>query len=419
MNERIQSADHTHEHVASRSEVLDSFAQKRAELESAVAELTSEPGFKMNAEEMIYHRRDLKKSQAMLDTFNEEYQNLGGAELDAAEAATDTLSFTSTAEDHIYTKARLRDAKNTFYENYLQSLENDEVASTPDEASEGVKLTTDPTTVDLGGAKPEETNNIITLDIVSKDGKVRVSRPDGKAIPENITVRTSSLGEKPVDSDETESVSKPAVVKTSPGADARAAKAAKDAQYKKEHPILGRIALAKPRIDEFTAKPLSFLQNRLQTLANARKQQKEATSDTKETKNDRKTRIFRSLGAVALVVASAGGSQLHGSEASAASPVQIPTAESSVAVDSALSMTVTEQSPESTPIEVQASQGWYDVFHDMGIPHDAWQDKLQKVGPELQAQGLAYWDGSNNEWRISAHDNFTLTADQAAYIKAA
>jgi hypothetical protein len=50
---------------------------------------------------------------------------------------------------------------------------------------------------------------------------------------------------------------------------------------------------------------------------------------------------------------------------------------------------------------VEAGEGWYQTFEEMGIPQDHWSDVLESAGPELQDQGWAYFDQSADEWRIS------------------
>jgi hypothetical protein len=53
---------------------------------------------------------------------------------------------------------------------------------------------------------------------------------------------------------------------------------------------------------------------------------------------------------------------------------------------------------------VHGGEGWYETFHDMGIPKDEWSSLLQKSGPELHAHGWAYQMG-NGSWGISHPGN--------------
>lgn len=464
MSERMQSTSHETNDTPSRTEVLDSFAEKRTELTSQMTELTNKPGFKMNGEEKIFHNRDLKKSQQALDTFNEEYQHLGGDELDAAEEAVNALNFKSTAEDHIYAKARLRDAKDAFYANYLQSIEEDDLASTgesglgsqaatnteqPAETSSTqgqeliphnadgseqsiVKMNTDPASVEMVDDTSEEDGDTFTVSVVAKDGKISVSRPDGKEIPKDITIVTQPSAEKsPESSDDgakdKESSANTSAAPTTPELSAEEKAAAAKAE---EHPLQRKLGKAVFNMRQFAKNPSAFLASRLSTFAYMRKQEREAKdTDPQDEERARKRRLVRGIGAVAVVAGAGGiayfagthgfhiGSGGHSGAADIVPAVPIPSAPAGTGAEHAADAATSLHVEAPSPIEVNANNGWYDVFQDMGIKSTNWHDTLQEVGPRLQKEGLAYWDQGHSEWRISPDHSFKLSTDLVDYIK--
>lgn len=103
------------------TQVLDAFASKQNELTAALSELKSRPGINLNANQMMAKRREEVIATEDLDSFTAVYQELGGADVDAAQAQVDALSFKSDATDHVRAKAALSAARSKFYENFIAS----------------------------------------------------------------------------------------------------------------------------------------------------------------------------------------------------------------------------------------------------------------------------------------------------------
>lgn len=65
--------------------------------------------------------------------------------------------------------------------------------------------------------------------------------------------------------------------------------------------------------------------------------------------------------------------------------------------------------------DVEHGEGWYQTFHEMGIPKENWGVLLQSAGPDLATlrydNGLAaaYYDGFRQEWRINMPPNGQLS----------
>jgi hypothetical protein len=126
------------EHAPSTNETPSSsdVLSREDKLAARVNELENQFGAKRNGTELVYHLRDKKLANEALDAFQQEREQLGGADIDKAQEAVDALNFKSTREDHVYAKNALRDAKNAFYDNYLAAHAEQEPIDDPSEKSE-------------------------------------------------------------------------------------------------------------------------------------------------------------------------------------------------------------------------------------------------------------------------------------------
>ena len=131
-----ENAPSTPNETPSSSDVLADFQNQRDDLTARVDELENKPGFRMKAEELIQHRQEKKLAKEALSAFATTYAEHGGDAIDEAQKAVDSLNFRSTADDHIKAKAALRDAKDAFHANYMDSQNNDEVAEDIEETDE-------------------------------------------------------------------------------------------------------------------------------------------------------------------------------------------------------------------------------------------------------------------------------------------
>ena len=70
---------------------------------------------------------------------------------------------------------------------------------------------------------------------------------------------------------------------------------------------------------------------------------------------------------------------------------------------------------------IDAGEGPYQTFKDMGISSDHWHDLLEKVGPDLQEirysndVNIAYYDTAHQEWRLNLPPNGEHLPDQALW----
>ena len=103
---------------ASRDDVVDAFMHKQIELSDSLAEISDQPGFNLDANQIMDKRSEVSAAKQQLDTFTETWTQLGGDEVIEAQQAVDELNFNSDASERTAAMNRLRDAKNAFYENY-------------------------------------------------------------------------------------------------------------------------------------------------------------------------------------------------------------------------------------------------------------------------------------------------------------
>lgn len=114
---------HKNEKKGSQS-VIDHHLSHRKQLREQLNEVQTRPGgFKLDAVGILKKHREEVRAQDQLDEFNEDWTKYGGEAIDAAQDAVNKLNFKSSATDHIYAKAALRDAKDNFHKN--KSREND------------------------------------------------------------------------------------------------------------------------------------------------------------------------------------------------------------------------------------------------------------------------------------------------------
>src|SRR5690606_27927906 len=92
-------------------QVLDAFADKRAELKSKAEEISSRPGFKLDAIGIMQKRREESQVRDELAEFEKAYAELGGDAIDRAQEAVDALNFRSSAEERARALAELSGAR--------------------------------------------------------------------------------------------------------------------------------------------------------------------------------------------------------------------------------------------------------------------------------------------------------------------
>ena len=111
--------------VPDRDTLLGEFAQKRQQYTDELDQLEAVPGFKRVYEE----NAEIAGIKDDIEGVNAEWTHYGGDAIDAAQAKIDALNFKSSADDHIFAKAELRDAKNAFYENFKREFEESNTAN--------------------------------------------------------------------------------------------------------------------------------------------------------------------------------------------------------------------------------------------------------------------------------------------------
>lgn len=452
MSERIttptEESKSTNPEALSSDDVIDTLAERRSTLLEQKAALENEPGFKRDAIELLNYKRESKRIDDELNSFNEEYAAIGGDELDAAQAAVDALNFKSTAEDHIFAKARLRDAKASLYQNFIDSQQSGDetITATEDESAPEDKETrfivsSDGETTDLTDEEVGETtekelpaafeemrDNLAAAEaqnqkelneerrkikITTSKGEATVTDADGNALPDDIEVNIERASDKN-ESSKSEVVAK-AVDEAIEDQDA------KDAL---EHPIQYKLGRGIYNIRQFAKSPLAFLSSRLATSRN-----EYAEYSYGDGENTRKKRLARGIGAVAVVAGATGMAYFAahhgfhfggGSEVAAAAspePTAIPEAAGTHA-NTAGDIAGHLNNETAPTVTIDKGEGWYSVFKELGIKQSDWHDTLQEVGPRLEADHLAYWDKAHSEWRIS-EDYGKIPAQVAEYIKAA
>ena len=105
--------------------VFSDISQKRQDLQAQLAEVESRPGFKLDAIEMMEKRREERRLKQELAAHESEWNSYGGEAVDRAEAQVGELSFKSDASERVAAQLALRDAKNNFYQNYLNAHQAD------------------------------------------------------------------------------------------------------------------------------------------------------------------------------------------------------------------------------------------------------------------------------------------------------
>lgn len=124
-----------------RDEFIDEFRNKRQSLAEDLEAVNSRPGFKLNASEILQKKYDQREAQDNLDKVNESWTDLGGAELDEAQAAVDALNFKSDAMDRVEATKRLQAAKDAVYGNFLSVQQGeDESLNQPAEVAQTTQL---------------------------------------------------------------------------------------------------------------------------------------------------------------------------------------------------------------------------------------------------------------------------------------
>lgn len=128
-------------------QVLDAFADKRAELKSKAEEISSRPGFKLDAIGIMQKRREESQVRDELAEFEKAYAELGGDAIDRAQEAVDALNFRSSAEERARALAELSGARDEFYRNFISTKESDSTDN--NEQSSDISTTRDDTTVQV------------------------------------------------------------------------------------------------------------------------------------------------------------------------------------------------------------------------------------------------------------------------------
>jgi hypothetical protein len=169
--------------IPSRDDLLANFAEKRAQhateladkrsqYEAELAEAESVPGFRRVYEDKVEIagvKDDLEALNDIQSTVNEEWNLYGGEAIDAAQAEVDALNFRSDANDHITAKAKLKAAKDAFYENFKAAAEVQQSAPAEDstEVSENghvIENQNSDTRQDAENAKAKEEESPYTSD---------------------------------------------------------------------------------------------------------------------------------------------------------------------------------------------------------------------------------------------------------------
>lgn len=108
-----------------RDEVISTFTDKLQELREKKSNLEDTPGFKFSNGQ-YEKQREISSIDSQLIPFEKLWDQCGGEEIDAAQELVDGLNFKSTAEDHVYAKKRLQEAKDNFYDNLKTAMETEE-----------------------------------------------------------------------------------------------------------------------------------------------------------------------------------------------------------------------------------------------------------------------------------------------------
>lgn len=141
MSERQPTTSATEHEQPSRDDVINEFQGKRSDIQAQIDEVQARPGFKLDAIGIMNKRRESNELRDKLATATDAWNELGGEAIDKAQQAVGGLNFKSNATDHISAKNQLRDAKNTFYENFTapqESIETEEVEDSTVEADAAI-----------------------------------------------------------------------------------------------------------------------------------------------------------------------------------------------------------------------------------------------------------------------------------------
>jgi len=157
------------EGLSSRDEAISAFQEEMTDLERRIADAQEFPsvGPRATADDLMkarHERREiLDNGEPRLEALREGWRQLGGEEVDAAQAAVDALNFRSDALDHVAAKTRLRDAKNAFYANLQESMQPEAKSSEPGTGVEQ-SSTTEGTTTEKETSTSETTKVEVSTD---------------------------------------------------------------------------------------------------------------------------------------------------------------------------------------------------------------------------------------------------------------
>lgn len=377
MTERVNPESEIQK-TPTRDEIIKSFVERRQNLNAELDQAEKQYGGTLDALQLIERNKKRKELPAEIDALDQEWYALGGAEIETAEQAKAKLNFRSTANDRIEADAQLRNAKNTFYENFLAS---EEVAKLEAESLDEAGKFDDEPLSDEAGDHPE-----LQLDsdyLGYEDGEKRESQDAVDQLDDDYLHRTETTSDE-LDTDY--------IVND-------------DEKYKLDTDYLSddesgssRLARAKQNLQDSLGNPLL----RLAAWAETRR--------AADSERSRRTSRRMAIGAAALTAAMVGTKlwlsyKGHHIEGGGSSGNVITEPDLTPSVPDISSNSPTGSTHEilnpSEAYTVRSGEGWNQTFKEMGIPKSQWDGVLQDAGPKLQEQGWAYFDKGHGEWRIS------------------
>lgn len=127
---------HESQNVPSYNEVLADIASRREAATAKASELEAQYGGTLDANQIIERRAARKSANEELAAVETEWEQYGGEAIDEAQAAVDSLNFKSDASERVAAQLALRDAKDAYYDNYLNANNDSEVTSVDEQGGE-------------------------------------------------------------------------------------------------------------------------------------------------------------------------------------------------------------------------------------------------------------------------------------------
>ncbi len=391
--------------------------------------------FQSDATDHIVAKTELRDAKAnyqpQIDELSAEWFAHGGARLDAARQAVEGLNFKSSAEDHIKAKTELRDAEDAWTKSYNNAQVKPPIASEP-----ALDNPVENDTGDKADSKPEKDDSLVKEMIKNN---ARLSKLQAKA--NTLAKLKSSNGEgsdefqkalrdwdeeidKHREQDDYDSQEDAAIeylnTQIANGEVIPVAEEPQDDAPDDEKLDTSGLDVEKKsiwakysqRAGDLYLKAATTFGQYMFALGSKIPEPKAKMGESPEDFEKRVSRygVMKVLGVVAVVVAAKYGlSELNLHHPGAAhnshrgASVAIAGVHDNGGMGSHEPVVESLLKPEFSPAAhtVNAGEGWYQTFKDMGITNATEQaNLLNKVGPQLQEKGWAY-HMPNGLWGIS------------------